>query len=135
MCSLLAKFHIHKWKSVSNPLFSSFRVDLDKYKATIQSSANPKAIKTVFWSLNLKQMIHDIRFNWSILKQWIILWHNGLTDSEFRKALFQGHIFSAFSAFNFSGFINGMTYFRCSQNYNNSGYIYIVWSKLLLGMI
>ncbi len=47
LCYLLAKFHIHKQKSVSNPVFSLFRVDLDKYMETIQSSVNPKAIKTI----------------------------------------------------------------------------------------
>ncbi len=30
-------------------------------------------------------MIHNARSDWSALKQWFILWCNGLTDSEFRK--------------------------------------------------
>ncbi len=46
LCFLLAKFHIHKQKSVSKSLFSLFKVDLDKYMETIQSSVHPKAEKT-----------------------------------------------------------------------------------------
>ncbi len=48
LCFLLAKFHIHKQKFTgSKPLFSLFKVDLDKYVETIQNSANLKAMKTV----------------------------------------------------------------------------------------
>ncbi len=48
LCFLLAKFHIHKQKCTgSKPLFSFFKVDLDKYAETIQNSAHLKAVKTV----------------------------------------------------------------------------------------
>ncbi len=48
LCFLLAKFHIHKQKFTgSKPLFSLFKIDLDKYVETIQNSANLKAMKTV----------------------------------------------------------------------------------------
>ncbi len=48
ICFLLAKFHIHKQKFTgSKPLFSVFKVNLDKYVETIQNSANLKAMKTV----------------------------------------------------------------------------------------
>ncbi len=46
LCFLLAKFHIHKQKSVSKSLFSLFKVDLDEYIVTIQSSVHPTAEKT-----------------------------------------------------------------------------------------
>ncbi len=32
---------MHEQKSVSKPLFCSFKVDLDEYMETIQSSVNP----------------------------------------------------------------------------------------------
>ncbi len=39
LCFLLAKFHIHKQKFTgSKPLFSLFKVDLDKYVETIPNS-------------------------------------------------------------------------------------------------
>ncbi len=36
---------MHEQKSVSKPLFCSFKVDIDEYMETIQSSVNPKAVK------------------------------------------------------------------------------------------
>ncbi len=44
-------------------------------------------LRYMIWSPDLNQMIHDTRSDSSSLKQWTILLHNNLTDSEFRKAV------------------------------------------------
>ncbi len=109
------------------------------------------------WCSDLYQMIHVMRSEWSASKLWIILWRNGLTDSEFRKASFHSSLnIQALSEFlNEWLFLNRLNWlievtssnqseqfqhkwltqfnrFVCSSAFHVFGHVYTTLSVLLL---
>ncbi len=88
---IISKINLKKKKNNAGHLLTfAFIIQKNRHSLDQNTFFIPVGIKHPAISLRgpvMNQMIRDTRSDWSASKQWIILRHNGLTDSEFQKTL------------------------------------------------